>query len=112
MSSKFASLSWSSLGLAATLVVVACSAADPSRGLPHGNGGSGNANPGTGGSTTPAGSGGVPGSGGTVSIDVPGGGSTSGGTAGMESCATQEADAMIVRQPVDVIVVIDNSGSM
>jgi hypothetical protein len=112
MSSEFASVSWSSLGVSAMLVAVACSAAQPSSGLPQGSGGSGQANAGTGGSIAPAGSGGVPGSGGTVSIDVPGGGSNGAGTAGMESCATQEADAMIVRQPVDVIVVIDNSGSM
>ena len=40
------------------------------------------------------------------------------GTAGVvasgggESCATQQADAAITRLPVDIIVVIDNSGSM
>jgi hypothetical protein len=51
-------------------------------------------------------------SGGTVSVEVPTGGTDSGGTGGTESCATQKADAKIVRQPVDVVVVIDNSGSM
>ena len=31
---------------------------------------------------------------------------------GGESCATQQADAKVTRLPVDIIVVIDNSGSM
>ncbi len=49
---------------------------------------------------------------GSTGIQVPSGGVSAGGTGGVESCATQEADAEIVRQPVDIIVVIDNSGSM
>lgn len=70
---------------------------------------------GTPGSVGAGGSSSVPGgtAGGTLIIDVPPGGSTgAGGSAGAESCATQKANAAIVRQPVDIIVVIDNSGSM
>jgi hypothetical protein len=57
-----------------------------------------------------------PGTGGTgnsLIVGLPSAGSAgSGGSGGVESCATQKADAAIVRQPVDIIVVIDNSGSM
>jgi hypothetical protein len=57
-----------------------------------------------------------PGTGGTgnsLIVGLPTAGSAgSGGSGGVESCATQKADAAIVRQPVDIIVVIDNSGSM
>jgi hypothetical protein len=50
---------------------------------------------------------------GTLAIDVnPVAGSSSGGSGGVDSCATQQANAAIERQPVDIIVVIDNSGSM
>jgi hypothetical protein len=52
---------------------------------------------------------------GGLSIDVnPNAGATAGtaGTGGGDSCATQSADAMVERQPVDIVVVIDNSGSM
>jgi hypothetical protein len=35
-----------------------------------------------------------------------------GGAAGMTSCATVPVNAEVTRQPVDIIVVIDNSGSM
>lgn len=52
--------------------------------------------------------------GGSLVVDVGSGGSTGamGGTGGVDACATQQAGADIQRQPVDVIVVIDNSGSM
>lgn len=50
---------------------------------------------------------------GTLAIDLtPVAGSSSGGTGGGDSCATQQATADVERQPVDIIVVIDNSGSM
>jgi hypothetical protein len=54
-------------------------------------------------------------SGGSLSIDVGQSGSATGGSSGsggMDGCATQQAGAAIERQPVDIIVVIDNSGSM
>jgi hypothetical protein len=48
-----------------------------------------------------------------LAIDInPVAGSASGGGGGADSCATQQANAAIERQPVDIIVVIDNSGSM
>ncbi len=34
------------------------------------------------------------------------------GTGGMDSCAQQEAEASLINRPVDIIFVIDNSGSM
>jgi hypothetical protein len=50
---------------------------------------------------------------GSLSIDVaPTAGTSSGGIGGGDSCATQQADAAIEHQPVDIIVTIDNSGSM
>jgi len=50
---------------------------------------------------------------GTLSIDVvPNAGTSAGGTGGVDACATQQADALLERQPVDIIVTIDNSGSM
>ena len=50
---------------------------------------------------------------GTLSIDVaPNAGTSAGGTGGIMSCATQQADADVERMPVDIIVTIDNSGSM
>lgn len=51
--------------------------------------------------------------GGSQLVDVtPSGGSASAGSGGNAACATKKAEAAIVRQPVDIIVVIDNSGSM
>ena len=50
---------------------------------------------------------------GSLMIDIPiTAGTSSGGTGGGESCATQQAEAPIQHQPVDIIVTIDNSGSM
>lgn len=43
------------------------------------------------------------------------GGGSSNGTTGISStdaCAVDEADAMLVKEPVDIIMVVDNSGSM
>jgi hypothetical protein len=48
---------------------------------------------------------------GSLSIEVPATGGSS-GSGGGESCATQKGEAKIERQPVDIIVLIDNSGSM
>jgi len=49
---------------------------------------------------------------GSLSIEVTTAGTSSGGIGGGDSCATQQADAAIEHQPVDIIVTIDNSGSM
>lgn len=45
-----------------------------------------------------------------IAVDMGSGGSA--GIGGGNSCATQQATADVERQPVDIIVVIDNSGSM
>jgi hypothetical protein len=96
--------------LAALAVLGACSASSGPAGS--------TAHPGTttGGGRGPilntGGSGEVP-VGGSLVIEVPSaGGGGMGGSAGNDSCATQQADAMLERQPVDIVVVIDNSGSM
>lgn len=50
---------------------------------------------------------------GTPAIELtPVAGTSSGGSGGVESCATQQANAAVEHQPVDIIVTIDNSGSM
>jgi hypothetical protein len=50
---------------------------------------------------------------GSLALEVPPtAGTSSGGTGGVESCATQQANAPVEHQPVDIIVTIDNSGSM
>jgi hypothetical protein len=100
-------MSFKSLG-ALALVLCACSANNAGSGTKErpggtGSGGTGTIVPGTGGTDVSAG--------GTVSVNIPDAGS-SGGTGGVESCATQKAESTIVRQPVDIILVIDNSGSM
>lgn len=53
----------------------------------------------------------LPGIGGSLIIEQ-GGSAGSGGSAGATSCVTVPANAEVTRQPVDIIVVIDNSGSM
>jgi hypothetical protein len=40
------------------------------------------------------------------------GGSSSSGMGGMETCAQEEGEATLINRPVDIIFVIDNSGSM
>ena len=57
----------------------------------------------------PVGSGGVGGGGDVVGFSGNGGGSSSGGE---QACATDSAKAELSSEPVDVIVVLDNSGSM
>ncbi len=62
---------------------------------------------------TAAGTPNLPSLGGSLAVDL--GGSSSGGasgSAGVSSCVTVPATADVTRQPVDIIVVIDNSGSM
>jgi hypothetical protein len=104
-----------------TLVLAACSAGtgnenggDLSSGA---TGGSLTVTGGTGGTGT-GGSGAEPATGGT-GIGVGGAistGGTGGGMGGLGAaagaCQSAQADAMLVREPVDIIVVLDNSGSM
>jgi hypothetical protein len=72
-----------------------------------------NAGVGAGGSnSTPNPAAGGPAQAGTLNIDLPNGGTNAGGTGGVNACATQQAEALLERQPVDIIVTIDNSGSM
>ena len=72
----------------------------------QGHGGSGTAGPGVGGGPVLA-TGGTDG----LLIDVNSGGTATGGSGGAD-CGIKSVDAMVTRQPVDVVVVIDNSGSM
>jgi hypothetical protein len=96
--------------LAALALLVGCSAASEpgsstsSQGNTSGNASGGSSSQGSAGPIAQAG---------TLAIDVnPVAGGSSGGSGGVDSCATQQANAAIERQPVDIIVVIDNSGSM
>jgi hypothetical protein len=106
-----------------TLSLAACSAGTGTEGGDLGSGATGGTlavTGGTGGTGT-GGSGGTgagPAAGGT-GIGV-GGAISTGGTGGdmgglgaaAGACQTAQADAMLVREPVDIIVVLDNSGSM
>src|SRR5689334_6803653 len=106
-----ASRAWQ--GLAAFSLMVACSA---SSGPSSGTTSSGGANSGTSGSATmvpsTAGTSATPGAAGTLMVDVGTAGGGAGGSGGVASCVTVPATADVTRQPVDIIVVIDNSGSM
>ena len=98
------------VSILAVLATAACSASSGPAGKAVGNGGD-------------SGSGGtIPGSGGTIGIG--GGGSDSGGTAGVitqggtsgsggtDTCGTQSVTGTLTTEPVDIIVILDNSGSM
>jgi hypothetical protein len=97
--------------LAALALLTGCSASSGpgnagTQPEPQGTGGNaGTSNPApTAGATAQAGS---------LSIEVtPTAGTGTGGVGGGDSCATQQADAAIMHEPVDIIVTIDNSGSM
>jgi hypothetical protein len=106
-------VSWRvSQGLVGLSLLVACSASSGPGGGATGTAG----NPAAGGSATmmpgtsgaPAMSGAV----GTLMIDVGTAGSEAGGSGGVASCVTVPATANVTRQPVDIVVIIDNSGSM
>lgn len=98
--------------LAAVLLLGGCSASSGPGSTntapdttPHATGGNSSHQPTAGSSAQPQA--------GTLSIDVtPNAGTNAGGTGGIMSCATQQADADVERMPVDIIVTIDNSGSM
>ena len=81
-----------------------------------GNGGADGSGSGGAGASGAAGASGSGGDGGTVSIDAFGGvgGATSDASADvpLDSCATIHQRATIVERPMDIIFVIDNSGSM
>jgi hypothetical protein len=65
-----------------------------------------------GGNSQPNPTAGNPAQAGSLNIDVPSAGTSAGGTGGVAACATQQADALVERQPIDIIVTIDNSSSM
>lgn len=85
--------------------VSACSGDSDNNGTLTGNTGSGGANSGT------ASGGNGPGSGGSI-FPTGGTGASDGGIDPDAACATQSAEATLTKAPVDIIVVIDNSGSM
>lgn len=99
---------WSSLALAHTaLWLLACSASTTPGSAPRGNAGAPPGSETAGSASVPLGSAGTT----TLIVGLPSSGG-SGGSDGMDSCATQKANAAIVREPVDIILTIDNSGSM
>ncbi len=89
--------------LSAALSGVACSASDATTGA-------GNDNHVTTGSGGTAGSTGIVTTGGGSATGI--GGLPSGGAGGMAACATASATAKLSSEPVDIILIIDNSGSM
>jgi hypothetical protein len=97
--------------LAALALLTGCSASSGSGNAvtqpePQGTGG-------TGSTSNPTPTAGATAQAGSLSIDVtPTAGTGTGGVGGGDSCATQQADAAIMHEPVDIIVTIDNSGSM
>lgn len=97
------------------LTLAACSTGTAPTG-PSVSGGSGATSGSGGGSGAGAsggtgGSGAVIGSGGTgLVIDPTGGAGEDSGEGG--SCAVESADATLVKEPIDIIVILDNSGSM
>jgi hypothetical protein len=106
-----------------TVLLAACSAGESGDGANLGSGatggsltltgGTGGASAGNGGSGAEPAMGGSGGAvGGSVSVggSGPAGAAGSGATAGV--CQTAQADAVLEREPVDIIVVLDNSGSM
>jgi hypothetical protein len=101
---------WGQL-LGALAVVSGCSATSGTGSTtsePNPNGGAG---AGAGGSSSQPTSG-APAQAGSLNIEVPSAGASAGGTGGVAACATQQADALVERQPIDIIVTIDNSSSM
>jgi hypothetical protein len=96
----------------ATLLSACSASSGPGSTSDSPSGGSGTQASGGSGSK-PSSSGGSQAAAGTLAIEVtPNAGSGNGGSGGVDACATQQADAAVERQPVDIIVVIDNSGSM
>jgi hypothetical protein len=88
------------------LACAACSASAGPSGSAVGNNG-GDSSSGSGG-TIPVGGTGQGGSGGTIPV---GGDSGSGGVSG-DTCGVTSAMGMLVKEPVDIIIILDNSGSM
>ncbi|RYZ04861.1 MAG: hypothetical protein EOO73_22045 [Myxococcales bacterium] len=94
-------------GFSALSLLLACSAnSDPSSGPSSGGA------PGASGSAATPGMPSLPGVAGTLQVNVPGTGGAGGSGGGDPACATVPVTAMVTRAPVDIIVVIDNSGSM
>lgn len=95
----------------AVFAAAACSASSAPLGEAVGDSGGGSGIPGNGGSGNSVGVGGsgatIPTSGGGGTIPTSGTGGSSGDT-----CATVSEMGRLVREPVDIIVVLDNSGSM
>ena len=94
----------------AVLAAAACSASSAPQGEAVGDNGGGSGIPGNGGSGNSVG---VGGSGGTIPTGSGGSIPTSGtGGSSGDTCATASAMGRLVKEPVDIIVVLDNSGSM
>src|SRR4051794_12918595 len=98
----------SAFGLAGLALLASCSASSGPGSSAHGSGNQGHGGVGAGVAGGPV----LATGGGGLNIDLNPSGSATAGTGGGDSCATKSADAMVERQPVDIVVVIDNSGSM
>jgi hypothetical protein len=100
------------VSLLAVLATAACSASSGPAGKAVGNAGgtsNGGTGSGAGGSVILGGTGGTGGTSGTGTIIT---GGTDSGTGGGDTCGVTSAKGMLVREPVDIIVILDNSGSM
>lgn len=93
------------LSSAALASAVSACSGDSDNNTLTGNTGAGGANSGT------ASGGNGPGSGGSI-FPTGGSGASDGGIDPDAACATQSAEATLTKAPIDIIVVIDNSGSM
>ena len=97
------------VSILAVFATAACSASSGPAGKAVGNEGgtgSGGSNAGNGGSVIVGGTGGNSGTGAIIT------GGTDSGTGGGDTCGVTSAKGMLVREPVDIIVILDNSGSM
>src|SRR5688572_3922808 len=105
------SLKYVGVSVLAVLAAAACSASSAPVGeAVGGDNGGGSGIPGNGGSGNSVG---VGGSGGTIPTGMGGSIPTSGtGGSSGDTCATASAMGRLVKEPVDIIVVLDNSGSM
>lgn len=91
------------------LIACSCSAGPEAGGRTAGNGGAGATS--TSGGSVSVGSGGAPTNlGGGIGVTF--GGKNTGNVGGGDTCAVASSDAELVKEPVDIILVLDNSGSM
>lgn len=100
------------VSILAVSAALACSASSGPAGRAVGSDDEGGSS-GSGGTIPVGGTSGAGGSdGGTGAIITQGGSSGSGGSGGSDTCGTQSVTGTLTTEPVDIIVILDNSGSM